>query len=107
MFHSFKVNLNIYNESQDHNCETIDISPWSVTPTSIDIHRSDHYNGIVPCTTQTLLSQRTTSKYFTSHIVKPVNPNSVKPVNPNSVKPVNPNSVKPDHKASRISYSIY
>ncbi len=87
---SLKVNLNIYNESQDHNYETINVSPCSVTLISIDIHRgSDHYNDIVPCTTQTLLSQRATSNYYTSNIVKPVDPNSV----------------KPDHKASRISYS--
>ncbi len=86
---TLKVNLNIYNESQDHNYETINVSPWSVTLISIDIHRgSDHYNDIVPCTTQTKLSQRATSNYYTSHIIKPVDPNNV----------------KPEHKASRVSY---
>ncbi len=87
---ALKVNLNIYNESQDHNCETINVSPWNVTPISIDIHRrSDHYNGILPCTTQTLLSKKATSNYYTSNIVIYVDPNSV----------------KPDQKASRISYN--
>ncbi len=38
---------------------------------------------------KTLLSQRATSNYYTSNIVKPVDPNNV----------------KRDHKAFRISYS--